>query len=242
MNGAKRAPAFRPLYQQVREALVGRLIDGSWTPGTLLPSEFQIAAELNVSQGTVRKALDAMAAEHLLVRQQGRGTFVALPEERRILFQFFRLASDEGSRLFPESEVISRKKVTAGPDAATALRISATDSVWVIERIRRLGGRAVIAETITLPVARFSSLAAIDDLPNNVYGLYSEHFSITIGRATEKLKATIADEETSFQLGCSIGHPILAIERIAYALDDSPVEWRVSRCLTDSFHYHSDLR
>lgn len=234
--------AFKPLYRQVRDALVGRLIDGAWAPGMLLPSEFQIAAELGVSQGTVRKALDAMTAEHLLVRQQGRGTFVALPEEKRILFQFFRLASDEGARLFPESEVLGRKKMPADPAAAAALGIAADVPVWVIERVRRLGGKVVIAETITLPVARFPSLGEVDDLPNNVYALYSQRFSITIGQAVEKLKALIADEVTSSRLGCPLGHPILAIERIASSLDGAPVEWRVSHCLTDNFHYHSELR
>lgn len=241
MSEADRSPAFRPLYRQVREALIQRLIDGAWTPGMMLPSEFQIAAELGVSQGTVRKALDAMAAEHLLVRRQGRGTFVALPEEGRILFQFFRLAADDGTRLFPESQVIERRREAAGA-AADHLQLAPTAEVWRIGRIRRLGGRPVIAEEIVLPLARFASLGEFPVLPNNVYALYSEHFSITIGRAAERLKATAADALTAGQLGCPIGHPILSIERIAFALDGSPVEWRVSCCLTDGFHYHADLR
>ncbi|HEX2017711.1 MAG TPA: GntR family transcriptional regulator [Aurantimonas sp.] len=241
MSEADRAPAFRPLYRQVREALVQRLIDGAWTPGMMLPSEFQIAAELGVSQGTVRKALDAMAAEHLLVRRQGRGTFVALPEEGRILFQFFRLAADDGTRLFPESSVIERRREAVGP-AAERLQLEPSAEIWRIGRIRRLGGRPVIAEDIVLPLARFPTLADFRDLPNNVYALYSEHFSITIGRAVERLKAVEADAATAAQLGCPEGHPILAIERIAFALDGSPVEWRLSRCLTDGFHYQADLR
>jgi len=242
MTDGENAPAFRPLYQQVRETLVRRLIDGVWTPGLMLPSEFQIAADLGVSQGTVRKALDAMTAEHLLVRRQGRGTFVALPEEGRILFQFFRLAADDGTRLFPDSQVLARVRGRADAAAAKALQIARNDAVWRIDRVRHLGGRAVIAEQITLPVAKFSSLAEIRDLPNNVYALYSEMFSITIGRALEQLKATGADETTAARLNCQPGHPVLSIERVAFALDGSPVEWRLSRCVTDGFHYQSDLR
>src|SRR3546814_9298856 len=68
---------FKPRYQQVKDLLIGRLIGSYWKPGDLLPSEMQLAEELGVSQGTVRKALDEMTADNLLVRRQGRGTYVA---------------------------------------------------------------------------------------------------------------------------------------------------------------------
>src|SRR3712207_6352868 len=94
-----------PLYRQVMARLVHRIAEGVWRQGDALPTEFEIAAELGVSQGTVRKALDAMAAENLIVRQQGRGTFVARYDDQRILFHFFKLAPDEGERRFPESRI-----------------------------------------------------------------------------------------------------------------------------------------
>src|SRR5262249_5221027 len=71
------SPDFRPLYAQVKELLIARLVRGEWRPGGVLPSEFSLAATFGVSQGTVRKALDEMAAQNLVVRRQGRGTFVA---------------------------------------------------------------------------------------------------------------------------------------------------------------------
>src|SRR3984885_10327216 len=98
---------YRPLYRQVKELLMKRLSDGSWSPGQMLPSEPEIAVGLGVSPGTVRKALDEMSSESLLVRRQGRGTFVASHDEERILFQFFRMVSDNGVRRFPESRTIS---------------------------------------------------------------------------------------------------------------------------------------
>ena len=97
---------FKPLYAQVKDRLIRRLVDGTWPPGMALPSEFELADELKVSQGTVRKALDAMTAANLLVRRQGRGTFVAEPEESRILFQFFHLKPDSGEVTFPQSAVL----------------------------------------------------------------------------------------------------------------------------------------
>ena len=235
------APSFRPLYAQVRDTLVRRLISGSWTPGMMLPSEFQLAGELGVSQGTVRKALDAMTAEQLLLRRQGRGTFVALPEEGRILFKFFRLVADDGKRLFPQSQAMARTRAKADARDRVSLGLGKDAEVWRIERVRRLGASPVIFERITLPVARFEGLGAMQDIPNNVYALYSEHFGITIGKAAEKLKAAKADATVAGHLGCDPGHPVLAVERLALALDDTPVEHRISFCLTDSFHYRSDL-
>jgi len=105
---------FRPLYQQVRDAFVQRLVEGKWTPGQALPSEMELAAEVGVSQGTVRKALDALASENLVIRRQGRGTFVAEHDEARILFQFFKLVPDRGESRFPESRIVHVADGVAG--------------------------------------------------------------------------------------------------------------------------------
>src|SRR5690606_27406758 len=105
-------PGFKPLYQQVKDLLIGRLIGGHWKPGDLLPSEIQLAEELGVSQGTVRKALDEMTAGNLLVRRQGRGTYVAEHDQEHALFHFFKLADRAGRPLVPESRVV---KIALGP-------------------------------------------------------------------------------------------------------------------------------
>ena len=70
-------PDFRPLYVQVMEIISKRIEKGEWGPGEVLPAEPKFAEELGVSQGTVRKALDNIARKKIVVRRQGRGTFVA---------------------------------------------------------------------------------------------------------------------------------------------------------------------
>lgn len=234
-------PAFRPLYQQVKDRLLGRLIDGTWPPGMLLPSEQQLAQELRVSQGTVRKALDALTSEHLLVRAQGRGTFVAEFEDSKILFRFFRLTGDDDNRQFPESRFASLRHQKVSASAREKLLLPTGSMVWTIERTRRLKGRPIIIETITLPAARFPGLDTFGPIPNNVYALYASRFGITIGRVVERLKAIAASEKDTAALGCSVGAPLLHIDRIAYSLDGTPVECRNSRCLTDELHYLSEL-
>lgn len=233
--------AYRPLYVQVRDQLVRRLIDGEWQPGQHIPSEIELAREVGVSQGTIRKALDAMTAENLLIRRQGRGTFVARPEESRILFQFFRLVPDDGKRSFPDSAILDLQPGTATAPEADALALAPGDPVWRIERVRTLSGDPLLVETITLPAARLPGFGDLETIPNNVYGLYSERFGITIGRASEKLKAVAATPADATALGCAPGAPLLAITRIALDLENKPVELRVSRCLTQAVHYSSEL-
>ncbi len=233
---------FRPLYQQVRERLVARLVDGTWPPGVLLPSEQQLASELGVSQGTVRKALDVIAADNLLIRRQGLGTFVAEPEEGRVLFQFYKLTADDGRRRFPQSTVLGVTQGNATSAERRRLALEPGAMVWRVRRVRTLDDKPMLVEKIILPAERFAGLGGLKEIPNNVYALYASAYGITIARAEEKLKATAATAEDALRLKCEKGMPLLLIDRLAFSIDDSPTEWRVSRCLTDDYHYLSDLK
>lgn len=232
---------FRPLYRQARDVLVGRINDGTWQAGQAIPSEMEIAADLGVSPGTARKALDEMESENLVVRHQGRGTFVARHDDARIIFQFFKLTPDSGEREFPTGKVLRTDVGAAGADAAKVLKLRAGARVLQIERIRSLAGKVVIAETIVLPYATFSGAEKLE-LPNNLYELYRSRFGVTIARSTEKLKAVAAKRREQKYLGVKLGAPLLSIDRTAFSLDGRPTEWRVSVCRTDAIHYLSDLK
>jgi GntR family transcriptional regulator len=231
---------FRPLYKQVRDKLTRRIADGGWKAGAMVPSEMQIAAELGVSQGTVRKALDDMTAAKLLVRRQGRGTFVATHDEARILFQFFKLQPDGGPSVFPESEIISVRDGAADEDEAAALAIFKGEPVIRIRRVRSLAGRTCIAETITLPLALFDGIER-GPVPNNLYELYARQYGVTVAGGAERIKAVAADDGAARLLGVSVGAPLMLIDRVATALDGRPVERRVSLCDTTAVSYVAAL-
>jgi GntR family transcriptional regulator len=232
---------FRPLYQQVKAMFVRRLVDGVWAPGANLPSEGQLAAEIGVSQGTVRKALDELAAENLLVRRQGRGTFVAEHDERRILFQFFKLVPDDGERRFPDSTVLGVETAAADAEESEALALDRGEAVIRIRRLRALDTRPIILETLSLPGRLFAGLAE-GPIPNNLYSLFAARYGVTIASARERLKAVALDAGQATALGVAPGSPALLIDRLALSLDGTPVERRVSLCLTEEAHYLSDLR
>lgn len=242
---SSRTLGFKPLYAQVKSQLLQRLIDKIWMPGEALPSEQQLANELGVSQGTVRKALDELTDENIVVRRQGRGTFVAEHTQERALFQYFMLSPDEGAKgedHFPQSQVLSLTSGSATHRERATLDLAANDHVWRIERNRTLDGNPLIAEKIVVPKSLFAELDTIDPLPNNVYALFDQNFGQSIVRAEEKLKAVGVEDAIAKRLGCSAGTPVLRIDRIAHALSGIPVEWRVSYCLTDNFHYVSSLK
>jgi GntR family transcriptional regulator len=232
---------FKPLYRQVRERLTRRIAEGEWRAGDMVPSEQQIAAELGVSQGTARKALDEMTAENLLVRRQGRGTFVATHDEERILFQFFKLQPDDGTRSFPESEVIRAAAEIATGEEAARLAITPGAPVIRIRRVRSLLGRRCIVEDIALPGVLFAGFER-GEIPNNLYDAYARRFGVTVAGGSESLKAVSARPSEAEALGLAVGAPLLLIDRVARSVSGEPVEWRVSLCHTADVRYQTELR
>lgn len=240
-DGTAEPLGFRPLYRQVKAILVRRLVDGVWAPGEGLPSEGQLAAEIGVSQGTVRKALDELAAENLVVRRQGRGTFVAEHDERRILFQFFKLVPDDGVARFPDSTVLAISTAPADADEQAALGLAAKSVVIRIRRVRALDAVPLVLEMVSLPQRLFGGLER-GPVPNNLYSLYASRYGVTVASARERLKAVALNREDASLLAVAPATPALQIDRVALSLDGSPVERRLSLCLTQEAHYLSDLR
>ena len=232
----------RPLYRQVKALIIERLTDGTWKPGALLPSEPALGTMFGVSPGTVRKALDELTAENIVVRRQGRGTFAAEPDDNRVLFHFFRLTAEDGERRFPESEVRAVTREIATPEERNALGLAANAHVVRISRIRRIGGTPVIAETIAVSAKASPGLEHFDLIPNNLYALYAAEYGRVIIRADEKLSAIAADGTTAGALGVAAGSPLLAVARTAFTASGDPVEYRMSLCRTEGHRYEIELR
>ena len=236
-------PDFRPLYGQVKDLMIQRLVSGEWRPGALLPSENRLAETFMVSQGTVRKALDELAAENLVVRRQGKGTFVASHTPHRALFHFFHLVDHDNHRQLPESRLLSCVRKSATLQEGTNLGLVAGAGVIRIRRVRLLNGRPTIIEKIVVSSDVFPGLGqpSGDVLPNSLYQLYEENYGVTIYRAIENLRAVNATKQDAKVLGIAPDLPLLEIDRIALSLVRRPVEWRVSRCDTRYHKYLSIL-
>jgi len=236
-------PDFQPLYRQVYEVLVRRIAEGTWRPGQTLPSEQALAAELGVSQGTVRKAMDSLAAENLILRRQGKGSFVAEHTQEHALFRFFRLA-----RPSPDREPVTPQLGRTGVRARAAnrseqlrLRLAGGADVIEIRRTRLIDETPTINEKIILPASLFPGMERQEALPNTLYSLYQNVFGISIAFAREELRAVLADKRDAAALDIAVGAPLLQIDRIGVALDGRRVEWRTSRCDTRNLVYAVDV-
>ncbi|HJP05946.1 MAG: GntR family transcriptional regulator [Acidiferrobacteraceae bacterium] len=225
----------RPLYEQVKETLLARLAGDYWRPGALLPSEPKLAGEFGVSQGTIRRALDDLVSQGLLARYQGRGTAVT----EHTPFGFFHLFREDGTRELPESKTL---RISVNPPSRAerdALELASGKKVIRIQRVRYLNLEPKIFETICISHDLFSGLAkmATRDLPNTVYNYYEQKFGVPIVGKRERLRAAAATQDEARYLHIEIGAPLLEIECIAYSHRSQPIEWRISRCLTDEHYY-----
>jgi GntR family transcriptional regulator len=232
-----------PLYMQIKEMFVANISDGRWSPGEVIPSEIQLAQDLGVSQGTVRKAITELVENNVLTRRQGRGTFVAYHDSERALFHFFHIVDNKGRKVLPESTTLSCRRKRASRAESSKLQLAPGASVVSIERTRQFDGRPVMLETITLPSEPFAKLGQMGacNLPNMLYEMYEKEFGITIHSAEEQLRAVAASEYDAAQLHIEPQTPLLEIDRVASTLDKTPVELRVSRCVTSEHHYQNTI-
>lgn len=231
-----------PLYVQVRRVVLERIESGIWKPGAALPSEFALGAELGVSQGTVRKGLDSLVNDQLLIRRQGIGTFVADHTPSDVLFRYFRIYSEAGGRVLPTSRNIRVTHAKASQREAKVLQLSLGDAVIRITRTRLNGCIAIIHEIIVVPAELFPDLGTDGTVPNTLYDLFQHQYGITVSRASERLEPVAAKRREAGHLGVEPGTPLLRIDRQTFGLGDRPIEWRVSLCHLSGLHYHVELR
>ena len=236
-------PSFRPLYDQIKILLTQSLIAGEWKPGESIPSEMELAARFQVSQGTVRKAIDALAAENILIRRQGKGTFVATHTELKHQYRFLHIIPDKGEKVHPTTDFIDVKRGKASAEVAAALDLKPGAPVTVIRRVLVFAGSPIIFDEIVLSSALFPNLALekVRESKGSIYSFLETGYGLRMIRAEERLYAVAADETAAGQLAVKAGTPLLCVDRIAFTYGDKPVEWRRGLCLTQGYSYYNEL-
>jgi GntR family transcriptional regulator len=243
MKKTASTPSFRPLYEQIKILLTQSLVSGEWKPGEVIPSEIELASRYRVSQGTVRKAVDELAAENIVVRRQGKGTFVASHAEPSYQYRFLRVMPDSGEKVHPHNLFFGLERGKASPEAAHALGLKAGGTVLSFKRVMSFGGRPLILDEIVVPPGDFPglTLAELEEFNGSVYSFYESVFGVRMIRAEERLRAVAADGLASAHLKVAKGTPLLCVDRIAFTYGDKPVEWRRGLCLTDGYSYFNEL-
>jgi len=237
------APAFSPLYQQIKALITKSLQAGEWKPGEAIPSEMELAARYKVSQGTVRKAIDELATENLVVRRQGKGTFVATHAEEKIQYRFLRLMPDDGESPPTQRRVLDCRRLRAPADVARALELKSGDAAVQIRRLLLLRDKPIVFDDIWLHGALFKGLTAerLSDYKGPMYGLFETEFGVRMIRAEEKIRAVAADAASARLLELAEGVPLLSVERLSRTYGDKPVELRRGLYNTASHFYRNEL-
>jgi GntR family transcriptional regulator len=239
-------PAFSPLYQQIKGLILQSLEAGEWRPGELIPSEMELAARFKVSQGTVRKAIDELAAENLVMRRQGKGTFVATHSAQQVQYRFLKLHPDVGNlegEGRAQRTILECKRVRAPAEIARLLALRSGDTVVQVRRILAFSGIPTILEDIWLPGHPFKGLTAeqMANYQGPTYAMFEGDFGVRMVRADEKLRAVLPDEAQAQLLQVPASTPLLSVERIAYTYNDIPMELRRGIYRTDTHHYKNAL-
>jgi len=237
------SPTFSPLYQQIKGLITQSLQSGEWKPGEIIPSEVELAARYKVSQGTVRKAIDELAAENLLVRRQGKGTFVATHNEDRAQFRFLRLLADDGAEHPHVSKLLECRRLRAPAEIARQLDLKPADPVVLIKRLLQFDGVTTVLDEIWLPgiVFRGLTLERLSEYKGPLYAMFEAEFGTRMIRASEKIRAVAAEPAVAELLGVQSGFPLLSVERVSFTYGDRPVEVRRGWYVTTGYHYQNDL-
>ena len=238
------SPTFQPLYLQIKGLLEQSLEAGEWRPAEAIPSEHDLASRFGVSQGTVRKAIASLAVDNLVVRRQGKGTYVAThTEEKSSSFRFLRIRRNDGADEYPGSRLLDVRRAKASIEVARLLDLKPGEGVILLRRILEYGGAPVVLDEITLPGVLFKGLtkARFAAHRGSMYGFFESEFGVRMLNAEEKLRAVAADATSARLLGVARGAPLLAVDRITRTYGDRPVEWRRGLCLTGHHHYFNRL-
>jgi GntR family transcriptional regulator len=231
-----------PIFKEVKRRMLAALAAGEWKPGEAIPAEPRLAERFGISIGTLRKAIDELVAENVLVRQQGRGTFVATHSRDRMLFLFFNVIRHDGVKVYPDVALVDFRKARADDETAERLRLAPRAPVFAYRNALRLDGRLVIVDDITVPAELFVGFTAarLQQRTNTIYHLYQLGFGLSVVRTAETVRAVAAPADVARLLEVPAGSPLLLVRRVAFTLNDRPVEFRRSYVNTAHHEYQRE--
>ena len=234
-------PFRRALYLQVRDLLSERIACGTWKTGSLIPNEIDLAREVGVSSGTVRKALELMEVQRLITRRQGRGTFVNDPSADGLADRFRKIRGIAGERICGQ---VNLREITEG--IATGLererlRLTADAAVFRVHRVREHASRNFLVESITVPAVLFPKLLEKQAMADDIVGL-AQHYGILLGKGEERISTVVPAVAIAQALGVTPDMPVVMLDRILFMLEaDRPVEWRIAYAHLGDNYYLSDM-
>lgn len=231
-----------PLYHQIKENISRQIVSGRWKSDHALPSEPDLCTHFGVSRGTLRRALGDLENQGMIVRRQGRGTFVAKPKfEGSVLgsYRNYRVGAVPHDAV---SHLLGINRVKATPDLQRILKLGKKDHVYEVRRLQFMAGVPVTVSTSFIPAAIAPGLDRLDIEHEFFYDLLEQRFDLTFLRAEEVLEPVIADDVVAGHLGLRAGAPVFLVERHSFLVGDVPGEFRQAYMRGDRYRYRIELR
>jgi GntR family transcriptional regulator len=224
----------------VRDALAERIASGAWKPGMAIANEIDLARELGVSAGTVRKALELMEGQRLITRRQGRGTFVSDQTSDDLAARFCRFRSSGGERFMSRAVVTDISQGMTDEEERRRLNLAPGEAVYRMQRVRRHRGQPFMVRQAVVPAAQFPGLAERKEVAVSITTL-AHAFGILVGKGEERISLCLAPEGVAEKLGVAQGTPVIYLERIVLMLDGPPLEWSTAHCHVPGSYYLAEF-
>jgi GntR family transcriptional regulator len=224
----------------VRDRLSAEIATGVTPPGTKLPPEPELAAELGVSRATLREALRSLEEDGLITRTPGAGTFVThrprLTNNLDVNFSVTEAIAAAGGQ--PGTRVLRIWSEVADAEHAERLRLAVGDPVVSLERIRTANGRPVVYSQDSLPAALIHDSEALQELTTaSIYDLLERKFGIVVQHGVAVLRPARADRLVAAKLGVPRGTIMMAIKQVDYDDGGRPVLFSREYHLADAFEF-----
>ena len=232
-----------PLYVQLKDLLAEQIEIGSWRPGDRLPSEAELCGRFDVSRTVVRQALAELVHEHLVVRVQGKGSFVAQPRISEALVQrltgFYEDMADRG--LHPTSKVLRQEVVPASATLARHLQVETGSALIVIDRLRFIKGEPLVQVITYIPQRLCPQLQEIDLRYRSLYDVLGQEAGLVITRGRRWIEAVAANARQASLLDVERGAPLIRLESVSFLADGTPVEYYDAIHRSDRARFEVDL-
>jgi GntR family transcriptional regulator len=219
-----------PLYKEVRRSLLQCLAKGEWKPGERLPAEPELAARFGVAIPTVRAGVADLVDAGVLIRRQGKGTFVARHDSTAQEFRFSNILNSRNENISTRRTNVTMRKTRADADTARLFgsELGHASLVYRIDAVLEAETTRAGLMNLILPLPRFLKLgkADLEQSADNLYSVYQRVCGVTVLRMEERVYSRIADKDLAKTLQVKLGHPIMVVDRLAYTFDDRPVEIR----------------
>lgn len=227
----------KQLHVLLREALVQKIASGEWRAGQLIPNEVDLAETYQLSQGTVRRALEWMEQARLVIRKQGRGTFVLDRAGTDTTERYVRVRTALGEVPKADIDVQHTAVEEATLEECGALELKPGSFVRRITRLYSIDGNPFAWGTASMPATWFNlkdaEVEKLVTLPK-----LAARCGVLLGEGEERLRLSPASAQVASALRCETGALVLASEVLTLTVGGTPAEWRLSfKVLPDGYYY-----